>query len=289
MRKPLLVRALGRSLVLLALLVSAAPSLQAQFELGIAGGVSRYEGDLAPQGPGALFMHNGASFGIYGRAPIGSHLAARVFAQSGKISGDDRDRNTSRIRNLSFESELRELGAVLEVHPIGQRFRVSPYVFGGGSVYRFDPVTVYRGETIRLQPLGTEGQGRSGFGDRYALTRFAWSVGSGIRIKLTEHLNLGVDVSTRLTRFDHLDDVSGLYVSPAVLNRDETGLAAALADRSGELDPNRGPNQPPGSARGDSDDDDWLYFGHVTLGWRFGKGALSGLGRESRFEKCYKF
>ena len=280
------------SLALMLALALGDSQLAAQVEFGIGGGLTRYEGDLAPQGAGALTRQNRPSVGAFVRLPIGSRLAARAFYQQGRIGATDAERNSStRSRNLSFESPIRELGALLEVHPLGHGRVVSPFLFGGASVYRFDPRTEYLGQTVRLQPLGTEGQGRAGFDPRYRLTRFAVPLGGGVRVGLGSNLSLGIEAGARLTFFDHLDDVSGDYVAPSLLSDGEGGLAPALADRGAELPGGSPATTRAGSPRGDAADNDWFYVGHVTLGWRFGRGALKGAWRQrgAPHVRCYRF
>jgi len=36
--------------------------------------------------------------------------------------------------------------------------RIAPYIAAGGTLFYFNPKTVYEGMTVALQPLGTEGQ-----------------------------------------------------------------------------------------------------------------------------------
>ena len=78
------------SLLLLCILVGGAQAIaQVPLELGISGGLSRYEGDLAPQGTRLISTHNGASWGVFARAPLGSRIMLRGMYHHSNISGDD--------------------------------------------------------------------------------------------------------------------------------------------------------------------------------------------------------
>lgn len=284
----------------LALLLAAAP-LTAQIELGVAGGASMYEGDLAPSSVLDKLTSARRSVGVYARGPISERVALRGFVQSSRIHGDDALRPGTVARNLSFRSDIFEIGLAAEVYVLGYDHAVAPYVSVGASVYRFNPEAEFNGRLVELQPLGTEGQGIPGFGEKYALTRFAIPVGVGARYPLGESFVLGVDVSSRLTWFDHLDDVSGNYVNYETLLRGEGvdgsrgngSLAAALADRTGEYLGTDPRDVPTGTLRGDPTNNDWFYTATVTIGYRIGSGLFGvGGGRSAgsnRYNRCYEW
>ena len=115
-------------------------------------------------------------------------------------------------------------------------------------------------------------------------------VGLGVRTNLTPSLALGIEVGARLTFFDYLDDVSGIYVPATAFADDATVLAKALAERSGELEGVRSGLYPAGSERGDSGDNDWFYVGSITLSYRLPEGVLRrAFARPPVFDRCYRF
>ena len=54
--------------------------------------------------------------------------------------------------------------------------------------------------------MGTEGQGIDGFGEKYKLTQFAIPMGAGVKIAVTERLNIGLEAGVRKTFTDYIDD-----------------------------------------------------------------------------------
>ncbi len=91
-------------------------------------------------------------------------------------------------------------------------------------------------------------------------------------------MHLTVEYGWRKTWTDYLDDVSTTYVAPSSLGGgSEGGMAATLADRSGEVEP--GYVNAPGIKRGDDSLNDWYSFFNVSFsfsaemlfGWMRGK------------------
>jgi len=282
-------------------LLLVATVAQAQTEIGMNVGISFYEGDLGAPTPIERLAIAKTSFGAYSRFDISDRLAFRLFVQSSKVQGSDANRPGSMTRNLSFESDIYELGFMTEIYPFGTYQSFAPYFQAGVSVYRFNPTTEYNGRIEELQPLGTEGQGLPGFAPKYGLTRMAVPVGIGFRHQFGQNWIVGMQGAARMLFFDHLDDVSGNYVNYNTLRSGEdlegsTGngsLAAALGDRTGEFLGQEPRDIPSGTRRGDPTDNDWFYTATVTVGYRLGSGLFSAGKRRgsgaSRYNKCYSF
>ncbi len=255
-------------------------------EIGLQFGTSGYSGDITPTSNYLSTGENHASLGIFGRVDLNRFLAARASFTYGKISGSDANAESQglRNRNLSFQSRILELAVVGEINPLGTNSlgrNLKPYLYGGIALFHFDPEAVYDGRLIELQPLGTEGQGMNGFGDRYRLTQISIPLGAGIRYQITERINLGFDVGIRKTFTDYLDDVSGSYVNYNDLLDGNGVLAAALGNRQGELGEG---NEPviveTGAQRGNDAKKDWYYTAGVTLSYQFyGNGKRNFKGR----------
>ncbi len=276
--------------VLLFVLALAPFALSAQhFEAGIMLGGSTYQGDISPSTSAWSTNDVHAALGVFGRYNFNPYVSARLNFAYGKLSASDADANAEnrRLRNLSFESSLIEFGLIGEINllgydPEGLTRRFSPYLFGGVSVFRFNPETNYQGQLVELQPLGTEGQGMEGFGEKYNLTQIAIPFGAGLKFAINERLNLGMEVGFRRTFTDYIDDVSGTYVSFEELLRGNGELAAILSNRSGEL---QEPSDTPidvetGSFRGNPDNDDWYAIAGITISYNFYRG--NGLGRKGK-------
>ena len=280
---PLRASSLIRALCLGAASLASAHLLLGQASVGVALGGSTYFGDLAPASPLEHLRHLGPSYGAFFRAPLAERLRVRVFVQRGRISGDDARRESTRARNLSFASDITEVGAGVEAHARWGALR--PYVFGGVSVYRFGPRTAFEGEPVDLQPLGTEGQGSPGYPEPYALTRVALPLAAGVELALSDQVAVGVETGSRATFFDHLDDVSGAYPDPAALGGEQARLRRELADRR------VGPAGEPlraeaGGNRGDASDNDWFGTATVTVTYTFAEREVD---EREPVVPCYEF
>ncbi|MFK7931995.1 MAG: DUF6089 family protein, partial [Saprospiraceae bacterium] len=171
------------------------------FEVGVLAGGSTYDGDLMPTKITALVKEAHFAGAGFVRYNVNDFVAARINLAYAKISGDDENIDTAiRERNLNFESTILEGGLIAEFNILGYQpyalQRVfSPYIFAGIVGYRFNPRTEFGGEMVDLQPLGTEGQGLEAYPDRdfYKLIQHAVPLGGGVKIALTDALNIGLE------------------------------------------------------------------------------------------------
>lgn len=286
--------------IALALLIS--PFLlnaQKSYEAGLLIGGSAYSGDLSPDATQWSTGKVHPALGLFFRYNVNRFFSARLSGAYATVSAADSESSDlgRQQRNLSFESNIFELGLTGEVYVFGYQAqglqnRFSPYLFGGISVFNFNPKTNYQGEQIALQPLGTEGQGIDGYSEPYRLTQFAIPMGVGMKFAISERLNIGAEVGFRRTFTDYLDDVSGTYADYDELLQQNGPLAAALSSRTGELevitdDPSLRPVA--GTQRGNAGVDDWYAIGGLTLSYTFY--PRSGLGRGSSKKDfgCPKF
>ncbi|MFK8101416.1 MAG: DUF6089 family protein [Saprospiraceae bacterium] len=254
------------------------------FEVGIMGGVSNYQGDLAPASLRGSFGNTHASFGGFLRYNINNYFATKINANYGKISGDDSksDDNGRKARNLSFRSNLFEVGLHVEFNILGyQPYNLervfSPYIFGGIALVNFKPQAELEGEWYDLQPLGTEGQGLPEYPEKkpYKLTEFSLPVGFGLKYALNDAWNIGLEIGVRKTFTDYLDDVSGTYPDAGTLLETKGEVAAALSNRTEEV-------KRAGDLRGDAGDDDWYFMGGLTISYNFLDNGLVGSRNRSR-------
>lgn len=244
-----------------------------QIHLGVSGGISNYYGDLNDR----PFNRPKAAAGISAAYEISDKLELRAGILRGAIEGADRFSGSDYLiknRNLHFQSPLTEVSLAAS-YSIFNLYNMhwSPYVFGGISVFRFNPSTQRSsGEKVYLHPLGTEGQGVNGR-PRYALTDLSLPYGGGVHVKLHERWRLSVEMGLRKTFTDYLDDVSGFYADPNDLNP----LARELAYRGGEAG---GPTAYPtkGYERGNPARKDGYYFTLLHLQYKI----FTRHGRNSR-------
>jgi len=266
---------------------------QAQYsEFGLGLGFSTYWGDLnAPSVTNNLLNCSGLAIQGHYRRMMGDNLGFRVSLGYGRIRAKDSnsDQEWQKIRNLSFKSPVIDLSLTGEYYPFGFNPEpgysiIAPYISAGLSAFRFDPSTEYQGNSIRLQPLGTEGQGLPGFPAKYSLTNFGLAFGGGTKIILTETLNIGLEVLMRRTFTDYMDDISTIYVNYDDLSAGNGTLAANLSNRMNEYLGQEEPVQlATGSVRGSAKVKDYYMFSMVSLNFiltdrkgkkRFGKSKV---------------
>ncbi|MBK8492334.1 MAG: outer membrane beta-barrel protein [Saprospirales bacterium] len=273
----------------------SAPHAKAQFlEVGANLGLSNYRGDLSNNSVSLYLKETKGSFGIFASYHLNDLLAVRLGAQYAGISGSDANAPGEEIRsrNLSFRSILLEGSLVGEFYvpgfqPYNLSKPVSPYIFAGIAGAYFNPKTEFAGETVSLQPLGTEGQGMPGFGAPYSRVAFSIPFGLGVKFAVTDLFNVGLELGLRRSFSDYLDDVSGTYVSYEQLLAGNGPLAAALGNRTGEYQGKDPVSVATGTRRGDQAKGDWYYIMGITLSWNFlDNGLVGGRKRSTRRQGC---
>lgn len=253
-------------------------NLSSQYtEVGLFAGVSNYHGDLTPKN---LEVSSYApAFGAFGRYNFNGHFAGKVHFYKGLLKGSDYNAQITkgeRERNLSFESDVYELGAQFEYNFLN--FKVSikdhittPYIFAGVSGIYFNPQAEINGLWYDLQPLSTEGQGLEGSSAQpYSRVALAIPWGLGVKFNINHLTNIGLEFGIRKTFTDYLDDVSTTYPDLDLLANEIGDVAAALSYRMPEYDPDA-PFDPQGTSRGNSSDKDWYFFGGFTISVNIGK------------------
>ena len=236
--------------------------------INLLGGFSNYQGDL--QDKQFTMSQSNAAFGIGAEYDLSGHFSLRGGLLLGKVSSDDKKNTQADLvaRNLSFKSNITEGNLLLVYNFLDiQRYRLTPYAFGGVAIYHFDPYTYDTlGHTFYLKNLSTEGQGLAAYPDRkaYNLTQFAIPFGGGIKFRLTQNLVVGYEIGFRKLFTDYLDDLSTSYVDQATLLAEKGPKAVELAFRGGEL--KTGATYPAdGTIRGGQKFKDWYYFSGISL------------------------
>lgn len=195
-------------------------------------GTSNYFGELV--NPKSLGKHRpnivvGAEYYFTDR------ISARAELSWFMLAGSDAEANDDRVeRNLSFFSNNFELSTTgtISLLPNGGRFYQRPainvYGFAGVGVLYFNPKTHYKGETVALAPLETEGTS-------YSRVIPVIPFGLGVKIKYGPFFNVIFEGGYRLTFSDYLDDVSSeRYPGYPGSTGLPSALATALSDRRQE-------------------------------------------------------
>jgi hypothetical protein len=199
---------------------------------------------------------------------VAKQFSIRTAIKIGKVSADDaKGRNAA--RNLNFSTNIAEFAVDGQYFfkPLGEH-PLTPYIFLGLAVYHFNPYTFdSTGKKYFLHPLGTEGEGYVQGRKEYKLTELAIPMGAGVKLSMTENLNVGFEIGIRRLFTDYLDDVSSTYVDPNAILTNRGAKALELAYRGGEL--KGGPDTyPTGKVRGNPIYKDWYYFTGLTLSYK---------------------
>lgn len=144
-------------------------------------------------------------------------------------------------RNLHFRNDLKELSAVgiYNLNRLSRYYNrrqaISLYMLGGLAIMLHDPMAKSpTGEWVKLRPLNTEGQGLQGYDTPYKAWTGAGIAGAGVRFKINDQWDLGLEGLLQYTFTDYLDDIKGNYANPndlAVYG----SLTVAMANRSREV------------------------------------------------------
>jgi Domain of unknown function (DUF6089) len=265
------------------------------FELGVNVGGTNYLGDLTPSGLWTSIGETHLSAGAFVRYNILGWVAIKGGVNYGQIAASDKNANakSARVyRNLSFRSNIYEVALTAEINILryeayNLRRPFSPYIFGGIAIFKFNPQTQYDGKWYDLQPLGTEGQGLSGYSEKYNLTQFSIPLGFGIKFTKNDKWNFGFEFGMRKTFTDYLDDVSKYYPDLEELAHVNGQIAAELSWRTDEIIPGADPPGT-GSGRGDLTDLDWYIFTGFTFSYNlFGNHYIETRRKKAKVKCAY--
>lgn len=234
-------------------------------ELNAGIGFAYYYGDLNTSNNGsspvALFGESlnpknfKLSYSLGTRYYLPNFLSVGVNYYHMYLSGYDSDNGVTnptdasygrQVRNLSFHTAVNAGFLDLQIEPLRNRktwgsYRLifSPYVGAGIGFFQFNPKTIYNGQEVELQPLGTEGQGLPGYAPKYRLVDIIIPVNAGLKVYFpSRRVSLALDFNYNHTFTDYIDDVSSVYPVKADLqaayqtsNPVKYALVSALSDR----------------------------------------------------------
>ena len=267
-----------------------------RYEFSFGAGVSNFLGELG--GANQIGTHYfrdlewsmtrlAMSVGL--RYKLSNYFALKSHFSYGRVAGDDKLTTEffRNYRNLNFYSDIYEFNfnfeGAFQQEQIGHRYRlrkvkglkgyeIYTYLFAGAGAFYFDPKTNYEGTIIRLQPLGTEGQGFVATRAKYSLLQFVIPVGIGFKYTLDRVWGAGLEIGFRKTFTDYIDDVSTTYFDFANYSGADQ-LSAVLSDRSNHSRPEI---TYAGAQRGDPRENDSYLFAIFSLNYKLtnGRGSL---------------
>lgn len=260
------------------LLMAGTTHAQRKFEtsktMGFTAGTGYYLGEMNPYGHFKGRLQPG--FGGFLRFNMTRRFGIRASLNRTVLLYHDADSNDPWIvnRNLHFRNAITEGAVVAEFnytrYQIGNtKDRFTGYLFTGLSLYSHMPEAQIGDLWYELQPLGTEGQGTSAGGQRYATTGFAVPFGFGFKLNLGHFSALNLEWGMRRTWTDHLDDVSGYYASIAVLEEEAGPLSEDLSEA--RIEKEGGLQDPVGQMRGYNGLDDRFAVMNLSFTFRIDK------------------
>jgi len=253
------------------------------WEIGMGAGLSLYFGDLNVPTLEAYRHNTNVAWAASAAYRPDDWYAIRLRYLHTRLEGDDALARVQwqRQRNLNFFTPVDELTIQMEFD-FDAFFNIEsslplPYVIFGVGVLSFDPRTEYNGTVIRLQPLGTEGQGMPGYPDPYSLWTTHMLAGLGYRFALSNGLEIALSLSVRRTNTDYLDDVSGYYVSREELQQFNGEMSAMLGNKIG---------RETGRLRGGPRINDWYDVVLLELRYRLNTNRYTGRPKRRPYGKC---
>lgn len=256
-------------------------------EYGIFAAATNYYGDLNPS---YSFKQTRVGSGIFYRYNLNNRMALRAGLSHAWIAASDAKLSTHHpyllSRNLEFQSNIIEFSGVYELNFFDweqggsntskfiKKKKWTPYIFAGLGFYHFRSFTHFKGQKYFLEDIGTEGQlnpNSNAEKTESGYSPYAVSIpfGGGLKFSLSRNWTLQVEVSSRKTFNDMLDDVSGVYPEASQLNYYVEGvnISEGLSDRSNEL--GIIPIGYPGKQRGSSKDKDRFNFFSIGITYTF--------------------
>lgn len=247
---------------------------QAQFddpktlEVGPHVGMSYYMGDLNPTIP---FMQLQLQYGGLIRFNYDNRWTFRFEYSRATVKGDDTKSTWRPERGLNFTTTINDFSLVaefnfLEYYTGNPKKNVSPYIFGGISVFQYTPYAEVGGQMVNLRnynteaPLDNDAKWYDKLTDRSMPIGLSIPFGMGVKFSLSKHMAATVEWRMQKTFTDYLDDVGTVYPEQHALI-DVDGEMYDLSDPTG--------NFHAGQQRGNASFDDWFGMARVSLTWKF--------------------
>ena len=193
--------------------------------LNIGLGATHYAGDLTEQGNFA-HLRLGAAIDVAAAYRYSAQLTIRAETQLYYIRGTQQDTHLS-YNNLSFHSLNPDIWAGLQWdfwRADNRNHVIIPYVLAGVGLTYLTPRATYKGKSVSLAPLHTEGIA-------YSRLPVIIRYGLGVPIVASERFKWHLEGTYTHVLSDYVDDVSTVYADQSGMEP----LAAALADRRPEL------------------------------------------------------
>jgi hypothetical protein len=239
-------------------------------EVGPHVGVSYYMGDLNPLLP---FAQSQLQYGGLVRFNYNNRWTFRFDYSRATVTASDEVIKWRPERMLNFTSKINDFSLTaefnfLEYYTGNPKKNVSPYIFGGISVFQYTAFANVGDQLVDLSDYATEGPedpNAKWYDKMFGKTSpigVSIPFGMGVKFSLSRHMAATVEWRMQKTFTDYLDDVATVYPEQHAVYTFEDGSIYDLTDPS-DCD------YKPGQQRGNSAFNDWFGMARVSLTWKF--------------------
>ena len=239
-------------------------------EVGPHVGVSYYMGDLNPLLP---FAQSQLQYGGLVRFNYNNRWTFRFDYSRATVTASDEVIKWRPERMLNFTSKINDFSLTaefnfLEYYTGNPKKNVSPYIFGGISVFQYTAFANVGDQLVDLSNYLTEGPedpNAKWYDKMFGKTSpigVSIPFGMGVKFSLSRHIAATVEWRMQKTFTDYLDDVATVYPEQHAVYTFEDGSTYDLTDPSDN-------NYKPGQQRGNSAFNDWFGMARVSLTWKF--------------------
>lgn len=187
-------------------------------EIGIGVGATNYKGEISPQ---FQWQNSRPAVTVFYRYDVSSPVTLRGAFMAGGLRADDSNVSGTNggvppvqaFRQASLRGSVYELSGVLEYNFLDyhlrreqQKSHLTPYLFIGLAGYYINTTTESQNPALQ-----------SAFNKKGGMAGIAVPAGAGLKVAVSLHLNVGVEMGVRKTFTDQLDHLGGqdpLYVNP---------------------------------------------------------------------------
>ena len=257
-------------------------------EVGPHGGVSYYMGDLNPKIP---FAQARLQYGGVVRYNYNNRWTFRFDYSHATVKASDEVVGWRPERGLNFTTKINDFSLVaefnfLEYYTGNPKRNVSPYIFGGFSVFQYTPFAEVGGQMVKLRDYATEPAPEDVKWYEILTTKsmpvgFSIPFGLGVKLSLSKHMAATVEWRMQKTFTDYLDDVATVYPADdqhayVIIDdmlydlSDPTATPSGIpVDASGNPTTNPDGNYTEAQQRGNASFKDWFGMARVSLTWKF--------------------
>ena len=253
-------------------------------EVGGSVGLSYYMGDINPNKP---FVQSDLGWGVLARYYEGTRWAFRLTYSNLNLKNSDKASGYRPERGLSFNTKVHDVALLAEFNFFdyftgSKRNGLSPYIFGGISVFHFNPKA---DDGTELCDIMTDVNSDSSMPADSTLNakygKYAASIpfGVGVKYSVSNRLGLALEWRWNLALTDWIDDCHAYYPqygedTPYVNYTDPTGFAAD----------DNGANKKAYIQRGNKADFDWYGYLNISLTYKFNLPNGDGCNKRERYK-----